>query len=183
MLDEVKQSKLGYDAAMQESTPSASHLGHPSHPCQLLVCPIVLTVLIVDSNTHHSSVSEPQLDLTPAPPPTSACWRTLIRPNPSPRLASLTEREPDAHRGTDKPETGADESEGLSGAPLVAEAAVRDAAPVESRALAAGVVDGVDEQAEGREPGEREEDVEGPVEETAGEGEEPEMGWLVWGGG
>ena len=134
-------------------------------------------------------VPPPHSNLTPPPPTPSPRRRhTLIPPhwppNPSTHLASLTEREPDPHRRTHKPETGADERKRLGRAPLVAEAAVGNAAPVESRALAAGAVEDIDEEAEGGEPGEGEEDVEGPVEDAAREWEEPvgEGGWLVGGG-
>ena len=126
---------------------------------------------IIPNETPHSN-------LTPPPPTPSPRRRhTLIPPhwppNRSTHLASLTEREPDPHRRTHKPKTGADERKRLGRAPLVAEAAVGNAAPVESRALAAGAVEDIDEEAEGGEPGKGEEDVEGPVEDAAREWEEP----------
>lgn len=82
-------------------------------------------------------------------------------------------RPPDAQQGRDEPADGRQESKGLvglEGAAVVA--AQADAAPVEG--VAAAAAEPVHEQAEDGEPGERDDEVDGPVDEAAGEGEQPE---------
>jgi len=84
--------------------------------------------------------------------------------------------DPQADSGAGEPEDGAQEAEGLARSPAVAEAAVGNPVPVEDTAAAAMVAEGVDEEAERGKPGEREHQVDGPVDEATGEGDEPDQG-------
>lgn len=80
-----------------------------------------------------------------------------------------------AQQGRDQPADGGEEGKGLVGLPAAAvDAAEADAAPVEG--VAAGVAEVVDEEAEGGEPAGGQQEVYGPVDEAAGEGEQPEQG-------
>lgn len=81
----------------------------------------------------------------------------------------------EAEHGRDEPADGGQEGEGLvglEGAAVVA--AEADAAPVEG--VTAAAVEPVHHQAEGGEPAGRDDEVDGPVDEAAGEGEQPEEG-------
>lgn len=81
--------------------------------------------------------------------------------------------EPYPHQGAGEPEDRAEEAKRLTRFPAIAFAPVHDAAPVEH--AAAGMrAEIVDQQAEDREPGRREDEIDGPVHEAAGEGEQPE---------
>lgn len=88
-------------------------------------------------------------------------------------VATVAAGEPDANKGRRKPEDGRQEGEGLSGSPAVAGAAVGDPTPVKG-AGATGAAGEVDEQTEGGEPAERHEDVDGPGDEAAAEGDQPD---------
>lgn len=82
-------------------------------------------------------------------------------------------RPPDAQKGRDEPADGRQEREGLIGLPGAAVvAAEAESAPV--KGVAAAAAEPVHEQAEDGEPGERDDEINGPVDEAAGEGEQPE---------
>lgn len=80
---------------------------------------------------------------------------------------------PDAKHGRDEPADGRQEREGLVGLPGAAiVAAEAKAAPVEGSAAAAA--EPVHQETKDGEPGGRDDEVDRPVDEAAGEGEQPE---------
>lgn len=79
----------------------------------------------------------------------------------------------DADQGRDEPADGRQEGEGLVGLPRAAVvAAEAEAAPV--KGVAAAAAEPVHQQAEDGEPAERDDEVDGPVDEAAGEGQQPQ---------
>lgn len=81
----------------------------------------------------------------------------------------------EAEHGRDKPADGGQEREGLVGLEGAAVVAVEaDAAPVEG--VTAAAVEPVHQQTEDGEPAGRDDEVDGPVDEAAGEGEQPKEG-------
>lgn len=81
----------------------------------------------------------------------------------------------DANQCRDEPADGGQEGKGLVSLPRAAVVAPQaDAAPVKGAAAAAA--EPVDQQAEDGEPGERDDEVDRPVDEATGEGEQPEEG-------
>ncbi len=92
-------------------------------------------------------------------------------------LASFAVDEPESDKCAEDPNDGRQERKGLVGPPATTETPVCDTAPVEGVCTAASsVVDVVDQDGKGSEPGEGQEQVDRPVEETTGEGEQPEQG-------
>lgn len=80
--------------------------------------------------------------------------------------------EPESHHRTEDPHNGRQEGKRLCGAISTAESMEANNVPV--KGVSALIIQVFDEQTERCEPGEREKDVHGPMEEAAGEGKEPE---------
>jgi len=81
--------------------------------------------------------------------------------------------EVDAKQSTDEPEDGTEESECDIGFPALAESLVGDIAPVEDGTTVKRA-DEVNQQAKRHNPHNEERQVDGPVDEATGKGEQPE---------
>lgn len=89
--------------------------------------------------------------------------------------AVLAESEPDAHNAGDEPDKGGNESKSLSSLPATTGVTTQKAVPVPN-ASAVELVNGVDEDTEGGEPGEGEDNVNWEQEEAERAGNQPEQG-------
>jgi len=82
---------------------------------------------------------------------------------------------PHAQECTSKPQDGGNKAKSLGSLPLIALTAMFQASPVED-ATTINLVDVIDEDGKGGEPGSGEEEVDGVVHEGRGEGQQPDEG-------